>query len=186
MRILVTVLLLFLLAYSNAFAQNVGLQASAQLRPPFQAGNVNHLSFGTIIPGQSKEIMAISGDRSTPNEDAGTWELHRDPSSRDIFLALELPAVAEHDNGGTDAIPMSWDSEDYLALCEMTSSGCTNLVNVNPAAHQFPSAYHYSYSQNGSQNGSLRLFLGGKVEPTADQSSGSYTGTVTLRFFSPN
>jgi len=170
----------------RAAGQNTTLQASALLLEPLEAGALEHLRLGLAIPGDSAEVLATNAAGTTLNPEAGAWQVRTKLNTGNVYVAFTLPATLTHTQYPAITLPMDWNSNKYLALCEMTASGCINLVRVNPWNHRYPNPYNYVLAQGKGIRKDVRIHLGGKVKPTRTQRAGDYLGTVTLHFYSTN
>ncbi|HEU0015667.1 MAG TPA: DUF4402 domain-containing protein [Longimicrobium sp.] len=175
-----------LCAPALAAAQTQQLQAEALLLAPLEAGAINHLQFGLLVPGTTTEVLATNAAGTAVNPDAGIFQIRTKTPTKFTHVAFLLPASLAHNLQAGVTLPMNWNGNLYLALCEVTVSGCVNLGTGNPSQAQYPASHSYAMTQGGPANRDVMVYLGGKITVPANQLAGNYTGTVTLRFYVTN
>lgn len=137
-----------------------GLLLSARgLSAQLQVTGVRNLAFGPVIQGIPNTVAASEAVRS------GEFEVIATLGNR-LRVRFTLPNRLNGPAGAT--LNLSFSNSDGLAL--ETGPGATPQT-FNP---------HGNRTFTLVTGNRLLLFLGGRVSPTANQTTGSYTNTVTL------
>lgn len=131
----------------------------ASLRAQLQVTGVRNLAFGPVIQGVPNTVAANEAVRS------GEFEVIATLGNR-LRVRFTLPNRLNGPAGAT--LNLSFSNSDGLAL--ETGPGATPQT-FNP---------HGNRTFTLVTGNRLLLFLGGQVSPTANQTTGAYTNTVTL------
>jgi hypothetical protein len=157
------VLALALGSASTAAAQTGTINATATVLQPITVSAVNDLQFGNIYPGVDKAIAY------TDASNAGMFSVAGDGGAQ-VSVSFTLPTDLNGPSGSTLPIA-SWDGYHNT-----TNSATTGGSNFTPSA----TAITTNLSGATGSSGSLYIFLGATVSPTATQTQGSYTNTVQM------
>lgn len=167
LRVMATLLLglvCILMPWGISQAQEMAtVQARALVLPSMSIVGTHDLDFGDVMPGVNKAVDKIEAGS------AGEWIIIGIPKAA-ITVAFILPnSLKEAD--GVDILPIEFKMAD-ASYNDSTKGGQQIPAGIlNP--HQVNSA------QIG-QNGTLGIWLGGEVFPGPSQTSGLYTGRVTM------
>jgi uncharacterized protein DUF4402 len=143
---------------SVAQAQVSGsIAANATVQTPLTVTGVTALEFGNVFPGVNKTVDAISGGAS-----AGRFDVSGQGSAQ-VTIDFILPTNLV--NGGNNLAIGSW-------------TAARNGTNTQGSATTFSPAG--TETTNLDAAGTLFVWLGGQVSPTAAQVSGLYTANVTM------
>jgi hypothetical protein len=140
-----------------AGAQSGTIQATATVVTPLAVNGTANLAFGTVFQGVNKTVAysdAASGRFSVTGF-----------ATSQVALTFTLPSSLSN---GVDALAI----DSYSAYVNGTNAaaGATSLGAVTSGTPV----------NSNLVAGSMYLFVGGRVVPTATQAAGSYTGTITL------
>ncbi|MCK4573562.1 MAG: DUF4402 domain-containing protein [candidate division Zixibacteria bacterium] len=134
---------------------------------------VQNLDFGSVLQGvaqiQDQTDDLLSGIfRITGQEDA------------EISMYMQLPDYLATDPAGDDRMTVSFDVDDVTldtsgVAGSPAAPGAGAVVGENP--HNLPTI---RLGGAGALPFQCRVYLGGKVTPTVDQTAGNYSGDVTL------
>jgi len=134
---------------------------------------VQDLDFGSVLQGvaqtQDQTDDLLSGIfRITGQEDA------------EISMYMQLPDYLATDPAGDDRMTVSFDVDDVTldtsgVAGSPAAPGAGAVVGENP--HNLPTI---RLGGAGALPFQCRVYLGGKVTPTVDQTAGNYSGDVTL------
>ncbi|HXI22037.1 MAG TPA: DUF4402 domain-containing protein [Gemmatimonadales bacterium] len=145
------------LVATAAHAQSATIQALANVYQPITVTGARDLDFGNVFPGIAKTI-AIADPTS------GRFDLGGQASAN-VDLTFTLPPNLTGPAAATMPIG-SW-------------TGCYNATNATAGCTSFtPSGTATPTSFSGA--GALFVWVGGQVTPAANQTAGSYVGTVQL------
>ncbi len=167
----VSALLFLLLPGEIAIAQDVanGL-ATATILAALSVTATSPLAFGNTYQGVPKEIARTVAD-------AGVFTISGAANAGiDVYLYLpEYISIA----GDSDRMLITFSTTDCTvdtALAaspgDPTGGAIDGYVAVDP--HNLPSGV------NLSDNGFCGVYIGGKIFPSIDQTSGNYTGSIVL------
>jgi hypothetical protein len=152
---------LTLVGSAAAQSANGSITATAKVRQPITITGAQNLDFGIVLQGTAKTISETSAA-------AGQFAATGTPNSN-INVDFTLPANLT--NGANNLAIGSWTG-CYNQSAAVNTSGCTNIANLaGTTATSFG---------NVSGTGSLWVFVGATVSPTAAQAVGTYNGTVTM------
>ena len=167
-----TILVLCLLALipmsRSAFAQDVanGL-VTANCLASLSVTATQPLAFGNVFQGVAKT--------QAKNDDAnsGIFTITGAPSAG-LSIYLALPAFLAQLPAGADRMLISFGTTDATVdttvVTPSTVAGSDGWIDQNPYA--LPAAVVVGAA------GSTRIYLGGKVSPSVNQSSGNYVGEI--------
>ena len=147
-----------LIVPSAAFAVTGTIQATANVLTPLSVStDLRALDFGDVFPGLNKSIAFTDGT-------SGKWQIGGE-AAKEIQLAFTLPAAL--DNGGI-LMPISFSATDaaYFGTDVVGSA-----VAFDPSGGS---------TENLDAAGTGFVWLGGTVQPTANQAAGVYAATVSL------
>jgi hypothetical protein len=137
-------------------AQSANASISATVLQPITITKNNDLLFGNVFPGVNSTV-AVTGSAAQFTL-AGT-------ASANVNLSFTLPTNL---TSGANNLPIgTWTG--YHNATASPSSGGTAFT---PSASATASAF--------SGSGALSVYVGGTVQPAANQTAGTYTGTLTL------
>jgi hypothetical protein len=164
MAVLFLSLVWIIMPWHFSLAQEIAtIQARAVVLPSMSIVGTHDLDFGYIMPGIEKAVDKIEAGS------AGEWIIIGIPKA-EINVAFILPnSLKEVD--GTDMLPVEFKVAD-ASYNDSTKGGQqlpAGILNPNQV----------NVTQIG-QNGTLGVWLGGEVFPSPSQTSGIYTGIVTL------
>lgn len=143
---------------SVAQAQVSGsIAANATVQTPLTVTGAAALEFGNVFPGVNKTVDAITGGAS-----AGRFDVSGQGSAQ-VTVDFILPTNLV--NGGNNLAIGSW-------------TAARNGTNTQGAATTFSPAG--TETTNLDAAGTLFVWLGGQVSPTAAQVAGLYTANVTM------
>lgn len=162
MKILNTISLtcfLFLTAFATqSFAQSATVQATGTVLEPLSVTGTN-LVFGTqIFPGIN-EVVAKTDATASQFDISGEV-------SKEITATFTLPTEL---SDGTNTMPITFSATD--------GGHATASIDQGTATAFDPSA---ALTTSLSATGELFIWMGGTVEPAADQVAGAYSGDITL------
>jgi hypothetical protein len=150
-------------AHAAAAQNSATINATATVLQPLVTTGTNDLSFGNVYPGVTKLVGysdATNAGRFTVTGYGGA----------EVSISFTLPTdLAGPSNS---ALPIgSWSG--YHNTANSTGAGGTEFT---------PSSAQTTTRLGGTApaNGSLHVFLGATVTPSAAQAQGTYTGTVTM------
>jgi uncharacterized protein DUF4402 len=138
---------------------SVAVGAAVRLAAPNSVTGIRPLAFGTVFPGVPRVVS-----RTDP-VNSGQFNL-TGKKNRNVLLTFTLPATMAGPAGATMPLVFGATDAGYSA-----SQSVGNQVAFDP---RLPHTVTLSNSGAGS------VFLGGRVNPAANQRAGGYTGTVTL------
>lgn len=159
------------------------VSATAYILEALTGGALKNLGFGTVLPDDSVEVLAVSA--GVVNEGSGKWEISFSAGVKKVTIAFVLPDSLVHTSDPSRKIPLSWAGNSYGGLCEVSSTGvCSNVVAINPDLYRFgTSSYTYTLT-NVANTKKVYVHLGGKVKAQGPSlKPGTYAATVTLRFY---
>jgi hypothetical protein len=143
---------------SVAQAQVSGsIAANATVQTPLTVTGANSLDFGNVFPGVNKTIDAVTGGASSGRFDVAGQ------GSAQVNIDFILPTNLV--NGGNNLAIGSWTAARFGTNTQ--ASG----VSFNPTGTE---------TTNLDAAGTLFVWLGGQVSPTAAQVAGLYTANVTM------
>lgn len=152
------ILFLFLTILSiDSYAQvTASITATATVLTGISIVSKSDLDFGSdIVPGILRTV-----DKSNAN--SGRFSLTGSPNKQ---ISIRFITPTQLSNGG-NTMPITFGSTD--AGYQIPGG---NIVSFNPSL--------VSNASFGSQ-GTMTVFLGGKVTPSSNQASGFYTASITL------
>ena len=148
-------------AASNASAQSANINVTATVFQAITVTGTADLAFGNVFPGINKTI-AVADPTS------GRWSATGQASAQ-VALTFTLPTNLV--NGGNNLPITGWTGCHYSTN---VPAGCTGFTPSGTATNAAFSA-----------GGQLFVFIGGTVQPAANQVAGNYTAvaTLTLAYF---
>jgi hypothetical protein len=164
-----------LLAPPSARAQDGTLTASViVLMAPITGAGVRGLEFGAVTPGVPVEVL--------PDAPLSGWfQLEGVAKNRNLRLTFTLPAALTRVGGG-EGLPVSFGGP-YARTC---GTGCTTHTLTPTAVSATELSAEVVHVQPGPPYGSnpstIDVYIGGRAEPTPNQPSGTYQGTIALTF----
>jgi hypothetical protein len=143
---------------SVAQAQVSGsIAANATVQTPLTVTGSNTLDFGNVFPGVNKTVDAVTGGAA-----AGRFDV-AGQSSAQVTIDFVLPTNLV--NGLNNLTIGSWSAAHFGTNTQ--ASG----VSFNPTGTE---------TTNIGAAGTLFVWVGGQVSPTAAQVAGLYTANVTM------
>lgn len=154
---LIALIVLFTMISSRIFSQvSASINVSATVLTGISISSKSDLDFGNdIVPGVQKIV-----DKTNAN--SGKFNIQGSPN-RQISISFITPSQL---SSGSYSMPISFGAED--AGYQIPGG---SVVAFNPSV--------VSTASFGTQ-GTMTVFLGGKVIPASTQQSGYYTGTITV------
>lgn len=152
-------LILSIATLAQAQPNNATINASATVLQPVTVVAQSDLDFGNVFPGVNKSVLLTDAG-------AGSWYV-TGVSSAEVDLSLATPANLS--DGGNN-LPIQFGAGD----------AGYNTANDPSTATGFDPAAGASTNLSGAALGDLWVWIGGQVQPVADQPAGLYTGTITL------
>jgi hypothetical protein len=155
--------------WSKAEAQDIATgQATANLLAVLSVSSTHDLDFGDVMQG----VPEVAS--KTDNAQAGVFQISGE-GGKEVSMHLDLPAFLWNSTN-EDRMKISFDTDD--ADLDSTVAG-TPAVHGNGAIvdqdpHNLPDTFL------GGADDILQIFLGGTVEPAADQRAGAYTADIVL------
>lgn len=160
------------------------LTASVDILESLTGGALQHLHFGTVLPGASSIVRAVTA--GVPNESAGKWEISFNAGITSVTVAFGLPDSLVHTTEPSARMPLSWNGGDYGGLCEVQpDASCVNVTAINPDLYRFGSSAGYTYTLTQRANTrKVYVYLGGEALGLGpDLLAGDYKATVTLHYY---
>ncbi len=150
-------------APSAAAQASATINATATVLQPLNVQGTSPLAFGNVYPGVSKTVAY------TDATNAGKFSV-TGYGGAEVNISFTLPTDLNGPSGST--LPIAWGTA-YHNTANSTASGGTEFT---------PSSSNTAVRLGGTApaNGSLYVFLGATVTPTATQAAGNYTNTVTM------
>lgn len=160
---------LFNSAFSQGNTDNADASATATVLEDVTVTQVTDLAFGEVFQGNSSSVASSSG---------ASFDVSGD-DSKNVTLDFTLP------NEGSGPSPTNgytyWLDGPSSSELEITFSATDanwESGTTHSASNTFDPASTTSASL--STDGDVRVWIGGTVNPLAGQTTGSYTGTITL------
>lgn len=157
--------------------------ANATVLQQIDVDQESNLQFGNVSPGNAKSITpsGVVGNFgvSSGTEGAAIWSVSKGADS-EVTVALTTPENLSDNNSNSLLVDFEsgGDDGDYAVLATTndaengTSFDATGTAPITQSTGDYSSFYSAS---------SFNVFLGGKVSPTNDQASGTYSGDLTLK-----
>jgi hypothetical protein len=150
--------------WNTLLAQEIAVnQAQAVVIPGMSIEVTHDLDFGSVIPGVNKTVDKIKASS------AGEWLIMGIPNA-EIDVTFILPNSLKAIDGD-DALPVEFKITD------------ASYSDNSKGGQQIPTGILNPYQVSTIQinpNGTLGIWLGGKVIPGPVQVSGLYTGSIIL------
>lgn len=124
----------------------------------------NPLSFGTIISGQTTNVLYTASG-------AARWRVHFPILGTGIAVAFTLPSNLTRTSGG-QTMGITWPA-NYAAY-RINNSNVAGAVAFTPATGNNFGLTVFALGAD------LYIWLGGRVSPPLNQTAGTYEGTVIL------
>ena len=144
-------------AASTAAAQSANINATANVYQAITVNGIRTLDFGNVFPGVNKTILV--GD-ATSGKFSATGQ-----ANANVNITFTLPTTLN------DA------SSNQLSINSWTA--CRNAADVVGACTAFTPSASATGTTFGA-SGTLFVWVGATVAPTAGQTAGTYTNTVTM------
>ncbi len=175
-RIYTLALLFVVVSAHGVFANDdsADLTATAQVGAAVEVLQQEDLNFGVIVPGTNGIITVSNGDTGGSGTDGTTTVgefLVSGQANASVLLNFDLPN--ELLNGGSATLPIFFDAADYGWHAGADESN----ANFTPA--DFGAGNDLSLTFDGTTP-EITILLGGRVEPSNTQETGTYSATVTL------
>lgn len=161
--VLVALIIGMLAAVPASAQESAIIQATASVISSMTVQGTNGLAFGAVTPGIPKAV-----DKTTAGT-AGEWRVTGAPNA-EITLDFVLPLNLNHATLGS-TMPITFSSTD-AAYEDGTGGG-----QAAPAAQIDPSV---QTTANIAADGTFWVWIGGTVAPSVSETSGSYSGDITL------
>lgn len=159
MKKLFIIALLFLSAGVVNAQETANINVTANVLTTLQLNVLNQLNFGNTMAGQTKTIA---------NNDAAAAVVQvTGATGTGIDISFTLPTNLT--DGGNN-LPISFGT---------TSAGHNTTNNTAGITDFDPNSGVTNVTTDGT-TGELFVYLGGEIAPTSTQSTGTYTGTVTI------
>ncbi len=137
----------------------LGVTAAARAQN-IQLSGLQGVSFGPMLPGISTVVSRADGAR------AALFDLKGSGSGRTVLLQFVLPSALSGPGGAT--LPLSYGASDAGFSAQQTIG---SQVAFDPRVP-------YVATLSGSGRGSV--YLGATAMPASNQTTGSYSATLTL------
>lgn len=170
---LLALLALLPAAWPAAGQQSTISASMTVLLPPAAGAGLRPLDFGTVFPGAPREVFP--GDPI-----AGWFQLSNVGRNKDVRLTFTFPTFLAHAGGGA-GLPTYFDGP-YARSC---GNGCqTHALTPMPGGPGQTTAtvVHVRPVPFGANPRTVDVYVGGRVEPTANQAAGVYQGAIQLVF----
>jgi hypothetical protein len=167
-RIFILAALLSLVLTGSSAAQDVATgQAIATCLAGLSVAATQTLQFGNVFQG----IAKVQGKNDDAN--SGIFTITGAPSAG-ISIYLSLPSFLALTPGGADRMIVTFSNTDATVdtttVTPSTAGAGDGWIDQNPFS--LPAAVVVGMS------GSTRIYLGGKVTPSVDQTAGAYVGDI--------
>jgi len=153
-------------------AQEVAVgQATANVLAVLTVTAPQDLDFGDILQGVEAVVPR------TDDANAAIFQIAGEGSAnQEVSMNLQLPEYLWNSAGGSqDRLVISFAATDATVDTTAGSPGTPGLgalVGINP--HNLPD------TGIGGDDGVIRIYLGGRVQPSVDQRAGSYAADIIL------
>ncbi len=169
----------------NIFAQtntaNAPISATANVAAAVTVAKEVDLVFGNVVPGLTKTVgndgalLAGTAGGTTANE--GRFIVTKGINTQVTLGFGTLPSTLLITGGGTATLPINFTDPSTGVQLAKVSDG-TNNAPFTPSsgivvANASPTTFAYAAS-------TFKVHIGGTVVPTANQLTGTYSGTITL------
>lgn len=156
MRATCLLLATFALAGPLAAQNSASANVTATVQQPITVTKNNDLSFGSVFPGLDKSIAVTAGGAAkfTVSGQAST----------PVNLTFTLPSAIT--SGGNSMTVGTWMG--HYSGTDQTTGGTAFTPSASATAATL------------SGTGALFVYIGGTVQPTVSQASGSYSGSLTM------
>lgn len=145
-----------LLSVGTASAQSASITAKANVFTPLVVTGAQDLDFQNVFPGAAKSVGIADAS-------AGRFDI-TGQANAPVTLTFSLPANL---TSGTSTLPIgSWTG------CRNATNSATGCTTLTPSS----TATNASFGAAGT----MFVFVGGTVTPSASQTAGVYTGSVQL------
>lgn len=152
-------LILSIAGAAQAQPNNATISANATVLQPVTVVAQSDLDFGNVFPGVNKSVLIT-------DVDAGNWYV-TGVSSAEVDLSLVTP---------TDLS----DGANNLPIVFGAGAAGYNTANDPTSATAFDPGVGATTNLSGAALGDLWVWIGGQVQPAANQPAGLYQGTITL------
>jgi len=139
-----------------AQAQSASFQATATVVTPITVVGTAPLAFGNVFQGVQKTVAATDAT-------SGRFSLNGFLNAQ-VALTFTLPATLA---SGANTMPIN--AYDVRVNGTNSTTGASTLTVVSGTA-----------VNSNFVSGALFVFVGGRVQPTAAQPAGAYTGSIVL------
>ena len=169
---------LALLGSPAAARAQAALGASVQvLVVPTSGAGVRPLTFGNVpLATTTSRTITTLADSSAAG--IAHFNFTGVTGNRDVQLTFDFPSVLTHSGSGS-TMPVSFNGSHGLH-CFNRNSGLHACTLFNPSPGGADPSVIVITPPAPPRNGTLRVYLGGAVSPSAIQAPGVYQGVVTL------
>ncbi len=155
-------------AQSPAMAMN----AQATVTSPITGAGIQYLSFGTLAPGATGDVLP--GPSTGPTSSAG-WRFSGVRKGRTFVWAMVLPPALLR---GIYVVPINWNNAGYGTFCiAQPASPCVLSGTFNPAT---VGAVTYTIPNSTSGNNFDFTIYAGARTTIPSVPAGIYTAQVTV------
>ncbi len=158
------------------------IKATAQVVSVIEVTGQNNLIFGNVTPGNDKSVSSTGGVTqgiATGGEQAGRFYVTKGANT-EVLVEFTLPdALINQTGGGAEELEISFSSIDArFSSDESDQANGANHVAFNPDEVQTlendgATAAYFAATE-------FRVYIGGTVKPTVDQTAGNYETDIDL------
>ena len=164
--ILAVLLLFFAAMAGNLHAQETAnIDATANVVSAFSVFGIDNLEFGTVTAGTSTSIEPADNQ-------AGRFVI--DTGDENVTFTFTLPTELVGISG------VALDAGATMPISFGANDGVYNTENDPSTGDIFNPVDGVTSPVSGGPEQQLNVFLGGTVDPPANQESGNYSGEITI------
>jgi hypothetical protein len=156
------------------YTDNASITGKATVIQGINVTDITDLDFGWVSPGLAKTIgltnNASGGQVGIGNQTTGVFTVSAMASSNVQIQFTALPTIL---SDGTNNLTIGAYTAGYGIATPFAGTTFDPATGTQVAAGSFP-------NNTISNENAIYVFIGGTVTPTPLQTSGFYTGTITL------
>jgi len=142
-------------------SKNATIKASAVIQSSVTISGPNDLNFGAVPSGTPTPV-------SYNDANAGRFDVS---GNETVTLGLSLPSNLTNSNSTT--MPINFSTSDAAWSDDGTNYNEFDPTNGNTINLDL-------WDNNVSSDGAISVYIGGEVNPAANQEAGTYNGDITL------